>query len=500
MKEKKIKKVFTEGLPKKGKTNKTDWLKSNMHEVNFIYNNIEGQLKIVDVKREKNKTILGIKYLDNEVYYMSVGHFMNARLGEILGTNTKRHYYNVGDIIETNTGKIKIKKQIRKRKNNKWYIYECLECGWDNGQADEYNLKKKQGCGCCSNKVSVLGINTVWDTDSWMIPYFINSEDAKTHTFGSNDKGLLHCPVCKTPKPNMSIVTLHRDKDIHCEVCYDGFSYGEKYTYNLLKQLNIKVKRHKYFEWSKNVYSEISSLCGNKEYDFYIKIDDEDYILETNGLQHYEECGFSRRSCFEESQNDILKETLAMKNHIKEENYIIIDCRYSNAEYIKNSILNNEKLKNKFDLSKIDWSKCEKHANTPYFIEALKYYNLGIGYIEIADIMEIDFKTVKRYLKRAREHGLCDFKTTPEIKIENKLKAIELWSDGIHNTSEIAKQLNLDSTVICDYLNEAEAEGLIIYKQYIKDCIRKEITKSCDTEQAYKGFNFQYTSENNIHI
>jgi Mn-dependent DtxR family transcriptional regulator len=328
------------------------------------------------------------------------------------------------------------------------------------------------------------------------------------------------------------VCALHRDKDVYCDVCYDGFSYGEKYTYNLLKQLGIKVKRHKYFEWSRNVYSNIESLCGSKEYDFYIKINNEEIILETNGLQHYEECKFTRRTLYEETENDKLKQELAISKGIKENNYIIIDCRYSDPNYIKDNMLSNENLRNKFDLSRIDWDECEKHANSKYFLEALKYYNSGTGHMEIADIMEIDFKTVKRYLKRASEHGLCDFKTIPEIRIENKLKAIELWNNGIHNTSEIAKQLNLDNTVICDYLSEAEKDGEVEYKKYIRNCSnkiirnveynkefisinqahtaskdifgidlsRKGITKSCDTGQAYKGLHFEYIDKNNIHI
>lgn len=520
-----MKKVFLENLPRKGINNIIDWFSTKSYKIKFIYDKIEGELEIEDVKRENNKTYIGIKYINKDIFYIWTGHLTKCQLGEILEVNTKKHYYNIGDIIDVSTGKIKIKEQIRYGKDNrKGYIFKCLECGWDNGTIDEGNLKKKQGCGCCGNKVPVLGINTVYDTDKWMLKYFINEEESKTRTFGSNDKGLLHCPICKTPKPKVRICTLYRDKDICCDVCSDGFSYGEKYTYNLLKQLGIKVKRHKYFDWSKNVYSEIESLCGNKEYDFYIKIDNENILIETHGLQHYEECRFSRRSYYEESENDKLKKRLALKNNIKEENYIEIDCRYSNPEYIKNSILNNEKIISKFDLSKINWNECDNHAKTRYFLEAINYYNSGINHMKVAKIMEIDFKTVKRYLKRAREYNLCNFKTISELRIENKAKAIDIWKDGLHNCSEIAKELKLDESVISDYLIEAEKEGLIEYKKFIRNVSNKSIenieynkefisinqasnmsesvfgmklyrggiTKSCDTGQAYKGLHFQY--------
>lgn len=329
-------KVFLDELPRKGASNIIDWFKSNGFKVKFIYNDIEGWVEIADVKREGRKTMLGLKYLNYDTKYMFSGNMLKGQLGEILRVNTSEYYYNIGEIIEVSTGEIKIKELSRDKNNKKEYIFECLECGWDKGIINEGNLKKKQGCGCCANRVPVLGINTIYDTDKWMIKYFINPEDTKIYTFGSDKKGLLHCPICKTRKSDMKICTLHRDKDIHCEVCWDGFSYGEKYTYSLLKQLGLQVKRHKYFEWSKNVQSDITSLCGNKEYDFYIKINNEDCVIETNGLQHYEDNGWKEgKSLKEEQENDRFKKKLAISNGIKEENYIVIDCRRSELKWVK---------------------------------------------------------------------------------------------------------------------------------------------------------------------
>jgi hypothetical protein len=531
MKENKIRKVFLENLPRKKNNNSLiNWFECKSHKVKFIYYDKEGWVEIVEVKRENSLTILGLKYLNKDIFYIWTGNFQNCQLGELLGINTRKHYYNVGDIIEVSTGKIKIKEQSRnKNDNTKEYIFECLECGWENGRINEGNLKKKQGCGCCSNKVPVLGINTIADTDPWMVKFFKNTKDAESRTFGSQDKGLLHCPICKVPRDNMAISTLYREKDICCQVCSDGFSYGEKFTYNLLKQLNLQIKRHKHFDWSKNVLSEIESLCGNKEYDFYIEHNN--IVIETNGLQHYEECSFSRRSYYEESENDKLKEKLALSNNIKEENYIVIDCRYSKFEYIKNNILNNEKINKLFDISKINWNLCEQESLSSYLVKACEYYNQGVGHMEIAKIMDIDFKTVKRYLKRAREYNLCNYISAVEIHDKNVINAIELWNNGIHNASEIGRLLNLDNTVIGDYLKQAEDEGLIEYKKFIRDSskksiinieynkeftsinecytnsekefgiklYRKGITHACNTGQEYKGLHFQYDNRS-IHI
>lgn len=530
MKDKKIRKVWLDELPRKNSNkNLIDWFQCKNHKVKFIYYDKEGWIEIVEVKRENSLTILGLKYLNEDVFYIWTGNFQNCQLGELLGVNTCKHYYKIGDIIEVSTGKIKIKEQTRGKDNKKDYIFECLECGWDNGRISEGNLKKKQGCGCCSNKVPVLGINTIVDTEPWMLKYFINTKDAESKTFGSQDKGLLHCPICKVPKDIMQISTLYREKDICCQVCSDGFSYGEKFTYNLLKQLNLQVKRHKYFDWSKNVFSEVESLCGNKEYDFYIE--NGNILIETNGLQHYEESSKSRRSLFEESENDKLKEKLALKNGVKEENYIIIDCRYSKFEYIKNSILNNEKINKLFNLSNIDLELCEQEAIGSYLVDTCKYYNEGIGHMEIAKIMNIDFKTVKRYLKRARKYNLCSYVSAVELHDKNVNDTVELWKNGIHNSKEISEELGISMDSVGEYLRQAEEEGLVEYKIYVRDSSKKSIknieydkefasinkcselseqifgmklyrngiTESCNTGQSYKGLHFQYTNQQ-IHI
>ena len=385
------------------------------------------------------------------------------------------------------------------------------------------NLKKKQGCGCCTNRVHVLGINTIHDTDSWMIPYFINPEDTKTRTFGCNDMGLLHCPVCKTIKEDTMIAVLYRDKNVHCEVCSDGFSFPEKFLYSMFQQLNIKLKRHKRdFEWLKPY---------NKEYDLYFIINGVECLLEAHGLQHYKE-SFGKmldgnkkaKSLEEEIINDEFKKQLALNNGIKEDNYIVIDCRYSTLEHIKQNILNHKTLTTLFNLSIVDWSKCESEANEPYLLKACEYYNQGLNLIQIGDIMDIYWRTASRYIRKGSEFGLCKYKDIKKEHGVNFNNTINLWKSGVHNNLEISDELGISRDSVGEYLRQAEKERLIEYKKYIstsdkkaikniehnKEFIsineahrcseeifgiklsRKGITGSCDTGKAYKGLHFQY--------
>ena len=129
--------------------------------------------------------------------------------------------------------------------------------------------------------------------------------------------------------------------------------------HSLLEQLGIEFQIQKTFEWSKNVKHISPKLSGKKVYDFFLT--KYNTIIETHGIQHYEDY-FTRiskraRNSSEEQENDIIKQELAKNNNIN--NYISVNCRESNMNFIKNSILNCQ-LNNLFDLSQIDWENAPK--------------------------------------------------------------------------------------------------------------------------------------------
>ena len=167
--------------------------------------------------------------------------------------------------------------------------------------------------------------------------------------------------------------------------------------YSALKQLNLKFITQlskTNFEW-----------CENKKYDFYLS--DYNIIIETHGEQHYEESRRGR-SLKEEQENDKLKEKLALSNGIK--HYIVIDCRKSELEWIKNSILDSE-LGNIFDLSDIDWLKCEEFALNNLIKEICTYKkdNPNISILEMANIFGYERHTIGRWLKRGSLLGWCEY-------------------------------------------------------------------------------------------
>ena len=163
----------------------------------------------------------------------------------------------------------------------------------------------------------------------------------------------------------------------------------DKFDINLITQLN---KKH--FSW-----------CENKRYDFYFKLNEEEYIIETHGGQHYKTAW---KELKETQKNDKYKYELAIQNGIKPENYIVLDCRYSNFNYIKNNI-ENSVLKQIFDLDTICWEDIQQQIETNMVKEVCEYYNKNDLKGTTKDLLQ-HFNISKvaiDYLKKGNEVGWC---------------------------------------------------------------------------------------------
>lgn len=430
-----MRKVFLDDLPRKGRN--ISWADSLGHKINFIYDDIRGKIEITGYDKGK----ITIVY-NNRDFSICVSHFKECKLGKILNVYTGDFKVTVGEEFkDEKRDMVIIDREYRKKEqkpdnigrlytnNQKWYRYKCNKCGWNEGWIKESNLigSKKCGCSCCRGLTPILGINTIWDTDRWMVDLGVSEEDAKKYTRSSNKKIKVKCPNCGRGK-NTKFNRLYVDKSIGC-VCGDGFSYNEKFIYCLLKQLDVNF----IMELSKSTFE----WCKNYRYDFYLS--DYSCIIETHGMQHYEVNGFSTvngRELKEEQKNDDVKKHLAIKNNIK--SYIVIDCRYSKFEYVKNSIINSE-LNKLFDLSKIDWKKCEEFALKNIVKEVCNYWNNKEEWettINIAEIFKLNQCTIRRYLNKGSKLGWCNYDGTKEfLRNVNKntnlnKKPVMVFKDG----------------------------------------------------------------------
>ncbi len=475
------KEIFLDDLPrweKRGKGNQgsIDWNQSIKHKVKGVYGGMEFEVEIVDYDI-KTKSLY-IKYKDEDIFEIKTNHFSRCKLGKLLDKFTKDFKVKIGTTFKDNKRDIIIidKKYELCESNNqnkKYYKYKCNKCGYNDGWIEECHLLKSGGCSCCHGKTAALGINTIWDIAKWMIDLGVSEEDAKKYTKNSNQKIIVKCPDCGRIKDKpMMINDICNNKTIRCS-CGDGMSYPNKFMFNILEQLRINFDTEYSPNWIKP-----------RRYDFYFKINDEECIIEVHGKQHYEETSRKgARALAEEIENDRIKKKLALINGIKEENYIVINCKKSELEWIRDDVLIS-RLNDLFDLSNIKWLKCEEFAlkNRVKEVCELKKNNPDIKIVEIASFMKIGKDTIRKYLKKGAKLGWCEYDTEKEFKkssIKEKVQ-VEIFKDGV-------------SQGIFESISELIRQSEKIFDVKLS---RGNISQVCmGKRNHHKGFTFKYVQK-----
>lgn len=418
-----MRKVFLEDLPRwaeGGNKGKINWNESVGCKVSFVYNDITGEIEIVDYDVEKQylKVLYNYKEFDIKSY-----DFKNSKVGRVVGGRTSAFKLEVGCVLKDEKRDLIIldreyRNLIHKPDKNgkihiqkvKYYKYKCNKCGYDEGWTTESLLiNRNASCSCCNGNVAVLGINTIWDTNGeWVEIFGVSEKDAKTYTKGSSKLIEVTCPNCgniKKIKPD----TIRFNKSIGC-FCGDSYSYCEKVMTNLLIQLNVRFETQ--------VQKKILSWCDKYRYDFYLP--EYNIIIETHGDQHYSKHDFRRvngKTFKEEQRNDKLKKELAINNGVKEEDYVVIDCRYSDLDWIKINVLDS-RLSELFEFSKVDWIECERFALKNRVKEVCNYWNdqnhtLTTG--DLSKIFKINSSTISSYLKKGTKLGWTEYDPKHEV-------------------------------------------------------------------------------------
>lgn len=434
--------------------------------------------------------------------------------------------YSVGEVVNK---KLLVKKQCygtetHYKKNVKYYECQCLVCN-SIVNIDEYSLKRGRACKMCSksgcNVVSHINSIVAYENLAWAIDYFENGyEDAKKYRPNSTKKADMVCPHCKT-KQKYEVGALINN-GFSCHICSDKRSYPEKFIYALLRQCNVDFETQKRFTWSIVKGQEINQeLHGTKIYDFYLPT--HNIIIEAHGGQHY---GDSSQPYFKplsyQQANDKLKHDLAIKNGVHEDNYIVIDCRKSIGDFIKEKILESGLLE-KINVNKeqIDFKKCErnifgslakecclfyeshKHLSTQEiakrfhidfttlikylklgnkldwcsyetymeksekdYLEVCNYYNKNQGDIKIADMVAhfgLNRNTIGRYLKRGQEEGILKYQNHYEKKSNIYIQVCESYNEGIKSLKELSKTYKVSEVTIGKYLAQGTEDGLCHY-------------------------------------
>ncbi len=300
---------------------------------------------------------------------------------------------------------------------NQKISHRCKICNhkWETKPND---IVKGHGCPVCSGKI--IGNPPEYKNSIWSSEYkdyfskYMTENQMKSYTPYSNRRAKIKCPDCGRYK-EISPNTLH-ENGLGC-ICGDGVSYPNKFVYSVLNQLSIEVVIEYRPSWS-----------NRKQYDIYIP--EINCIIENHGAQHYKDgSGIFGVTYKTEKQNDDCKENLAKTNGII--NYIVIDCRYSNKDWIKSSILNSElpRLLH-FSINDINWDECDRFATSNFVKIASELWNNGLCPYQIKEQMNLSKNTIYNYLNKGAKLSICNYTSelskqrTKEYKNNINLKGV----------------------------------------------------------------------------
>lgn len=302
--------------------------------------------------------------------------------------SVSQYRYNVGDIVQKSRLHYEIlqRTRIRRKQNDyiKGYKTRCLKCGYI--QINSQNqIHNNHGCGVCSGKIIVRGINSIQDTDSWMVDWFKNEQDAYNHASHSSKKAIFKCPDCGFQKL-ATISHIKRDHGFNCPKCHGGSYYPQRFMIQLLSSLNIEYI---------NQYShkDASWITGKQRYDFFIPFINS--ISQVHGKQHYQGIMYNM-SASEISEKDEQKRDLALKNGI-------------NSYY------------------QLDFSNCS--------LDTLKYNITSSGFLDKlgCDAQSIEWKQVQRRATKPIVKQLCEYVSNNKLPIRQYMDKFKIGRDAYYN-------------------------------------------------------------------
>lgn len=329
-----------------------------------------------------------------------------------------------------------------KNRGHTYYETRCDECN-----AVKYIRKDH-----ISNDVKC---NAIRHTHPNIAALLNDTENEFNYSVHSGKNAEWKCPICGAVfKRKVSDVV---NRGFNCIRCSDKISCPNRYMFALLTQLGIPLEREKIFLWAKN-----------KRYDFYIE--SESMIIEMNGRQHYEDCGYYQ-DYKQVHQNDLLKQKLAKENGI--DKYICIDARYSDFNFITTNVMNSS-LSNVFNVSRVDLQKLENSIQDSIFLSVVDLWNDGNTISAISEVLKISKDKVVKTLKSATRVNMCKYDTLGQSR---------KWISVAHKIN-MKKVLCVNSGQLYESINEA-AQSNAVSPKALSNCLTGR-TKSCGRDKTTK--------------
>lgn len=377
----------------------------------------------------------------------------------------KTHEEFIGDFDKNgNPNIVVIGKSVNKKTK---ILVKCKIDGYE-WYAWPDNLLHGVGCPVCVGKVVIPNLNSVAALRPDLVRYFEDPADAYSITPGSTKKVNLICPDCGERRI-MHMFDLSR-LGFNCQVCGQYISYPNRLIRNVMKWFDAEVDCLQY-EWSQR-------WTEKQRYDVYFEINNQKYVIEMQGRQHYENGWYSGEPLDAIVCRDKNKLRLAIEHNIIP---IIIDARKSDDRFIIHNICSSL-LSEIFDLSIVDWEQCKVDAAKNIIKQVCDYYckNPNISITNLAKEHHIHKVTAMRYLKIGNEFGWC------------------MYSTGMSNEKHkqrMSKRINVfdrQMMLVCTYNSVSECAKLLseIYGVlFTRTSIRRACIEDC---KSYHGLYFEY--------
>lgn len=288
---------------------------------------------------------------------------------------------------------------------NKNITCYCERCGQEFTQHYTNLENNNFQCPKCRKIKTIQRGELIYKQYPDLIEWFVDKKIPYIYGSKSKEKTKIKCPDCGFEE-YITIVDFIKRKS-HCKNCaQDTISFPNKILREFLKQVESQVDETK-TEYRKD-------WCKPYFYDGYFKIDEKEYLIEMHGEQHYKEIGLFNN--YNQKENDKKKIKLAKENN---KELIIIDCRKSDFNFIKDNIIKS-KLSKILDLSKINWEIIAQNSSKNYVKIVCDLYNNGESVIQISKELFLERHTILKMLKLGAECNWTNYKPIPVSESSKK--------------------------------------------------------------------------------
>lgn len=361
---------------KKVKRKYKQWTQEEVEELKNLVNEGKCAQEIGDIL---DRSVNNVRYGMRKIGIKSKAVSKNKNKPSV---NKKPHVYNIGQEVN---GLI-IKSQTRYGKTNH-RAYEVQSITYPNAPtyiAYEHHLVNGAGDAYLTGR-RVCEETSLYAKE-YIREYLVDVEESKTIGAYTTKKVKAKCPHCDKIK-----VTFARDLTnltFSCKICSKGISYPELLFISYLEVKNIPYE-------TQVTYPDLNGRI----FDFRVTIQGVVYLVETHGMQHYEDVNTKvwRDAYSKTLESDNVKRQYCIDNSIP---LIELDCRKSEFKFIKDEISSNTVLPS------IDDAEVKKilkliETNKRYDNNLIKkLYSEGETTTSIGDKLGISYQTVNRILRR----------------------------------------------------------------------------------------------------